>query len=92
MRPLELKTLDLFCKHFLTNIPELAGFMAEDGFLDKVVDCRTPWVRDLASVIEVVSRNAKDNTRKDQSWWIVAYLKIAGHPAAGALERILPEG
>ena len=90
MRPVELKTLDQLCKHLGTSIDELAGFTAEQDFLKLVLECRLPWVKDVANVLEAVSRNARDATRKDQDWWVIAHLTISGHPMAVALERLLP--
>jgi len=90
MRPVELKNLDQLCKQLSTSIEELAGFTAEQDFLKLVLECRLPWVKDVANVIEAVSRNARDASRKDQGWWVVAHLTISQHPMAGALERLLP--
>lgn len=84
----EIQTLTKFCDEFRTTIPELAGFEAEPGFMDKVVADRTHWNRITHRVISAVLRNAENPEHKDQLVWTAAYLAIVGHPAAADLEAL----
>jgi hypothetical protein len=89
-RPPELPNLEKFCGLFRVTFSEVAGFMAEDGFMEAVVSDLDHWRETTCNVIQAVQNNAMDKSRSDQMVWVLAFMRIVKHPAARELSDLVP--
>jgi hypothetical protein len=63
--------------------------MAEQDFLDDVVENLDHWRRTATDVIAAIKRNAEDANRPDQMVWVVAFLRLVKHSGVGKLHDLV---
>lgn len=63
--------------------------MAEDRFMDVVLNDVTYWKQGWHDVMKAVKRNAEDPQKSDQLVWVHAYAVLLHHPAAADLESVV---
>lgn len=72
-------TLKTFAAEYEVTENQLAAFMLEPGFWDKVVSDVNPFKERVREVKMAVLKNALDASRSDQLEWIRVFSRMIGY-------------